>query len=410
MGSDQRSRHCSCMTTQHEASIEPPQKTPPQDLPPDAGFDPVRLRSVAQMRRSRDDRMLAGVCGGLARYLNIDPVVVRVLVAALTVVGGAGFVLYVAAWLLVPEEGSDTSIVSERLPAGRGRFDARTIGFAIAGVLIVLAVASTGPWSGWSFPWTLLALAFIALLFLPSRRASADLVPTDPGADPAAGSSTALRGAPGDPTLPGAPAPPRLRRPSRGDGTLGWLTIGVSLIAAGILWLVDRSSDGVEWPDYVALELTVIGLGALVGTWRGAGRRLIPLGLLLGLVLLASAQLPALNAGDVRAAPLSAAELEPEYVLGAGELRLDLTGVADLAELDGRTISIENGMGQVQVIVPDEVDLTVDAQVDLGHLLVFTRDVGGWDSRVDWQDSDDADPDVRLVIDQSFGEIEVRHP
>ena len=127
-------------------------------------------------------------------------------------------------------------------------------------------------------------------------------------------------------------------------------------------------------------------------------------------MLLASSQLPALNAGDVRAAPLSAAELEPEYVLGAGELRLDLTGVADLAELDGRTISIENGMGQVQVVVPDEVDLTVDAQVDLGHLLVFTRDVGGWDSRVDWQDSDDADPDVRLVIDQSFGEIEVRHP
>lgn len=54
--------------------------------------------------RSRTDRKLAGVCGGLAQYLNVDPTIVRVLFIALTVLGGAGVVLYLAMWILVPSQ------------------------------------------------------------------------------------------------------------------------------------------------------------------------------------------------------------------------------------------------------------------------------------------------------------------
>ena len=54
--------------------------------------------------RSRTDRKLAGVCGGLAQYLNVDPTIVRVLFIALTVLGGAGVVLYLAMWILVPAQ------------------------------------------------------------------------------------------------------------------------------------------------------------------------------------------------------------------------------------------------------------------------------------------------------------------
>jgi phage shock protein PspC (stress-responsive transcriptional regulator) len=362
-----------------------------------AGFDPGRLRTVTRMRRSRDDRMVAGVCGGFARYLDIDPVVVRVVLAALTVISGAGLILYVAAWLLVPEEGSETSIVGRRLPSGRNEREVRTVGFAIAGVLAVLAVASSGPWSRWwAYPWPLVALAFLVWFVLRPAR------PPGTGEGPPEVAEPAAAGA--APT--GATVPARAR-PRRGDGSLAWLTIGVGLIAAGIVWLVDRFAGGVEWPDYVALELAVVGIGTLVGAWRGDGRRLVPLGIVLGPLLLASSQLPALTAGDVRQAPRLATEVEPEYVLGAGQLRLDLTGVADLEALDGRTIWIDNGTGQVRVIVPDDVDLTVAAHVGLGHVVVFTRAVGGWSSDVDWQDTDDADPDLRLVIDQSFGEIQV---
>jgi phage shock protein C len=58
-----------------------------------------------RLYRSRHDKMLAGVCGGFARYLNIDPAAARVLFAILTVfTWGTAFVAYVLAWILMPEE------------------------------------------------------------------------------------------------------------------------------------------------------------------------------------------------------------------------------------------------------------------------------------------------------------------
>ena len=62
---------------------------------------------ASQLRRSGDDRMLAGVAGGIARYLNADVTLVRVIIAALALFTGAGVALYVAAWLLIPADGQD---------------------------------------------------------------------------------------------------------------------------------------------------------------------------------------------------------------------------------------------------------------------------------------------------------------
>ena len=63
-------------------------------------------------RRSGDDRMLAGVAGGIARYLGADVTLVRVIVAALVLFTGAGAALYLAAWLLIPADGEDESIAA----------------------------------------------------------------------------------------------------------------------------------------------------------------------------------------------------------------------------------------------------------------------------------------------------------
>src|SRR5260370_340453 len=60
-----------------------------------------------KLRRSGADKMLAGVAGGMARYLNADVTLVRVIIAALVLFTGAGVALYVAAWLLIPEDGVD---------------------------------------------------------------------------------------------------------------------------------------------------------------------------------------------------------------------------------------------------------------------------------------------------------------
>ena len=67
---------------------------------------------AGRLHRSGDERMLAGVAGGLARYLNADVTLVRVIIAALVLFTGAGVALYIAAWLLIPADGEDESIAA----------------------------------------------------------------------------------------------------------------------------------------------------------------------------------------------------------------------------------------------------------------------------------------------------------
>ena len=74
------------------------------------------------LRRSADDRMLAGVAGGLARYLNVDVTLVRVAIAALTLLTGVGAALYIAAWLLIPADGEDQSAAAAWLASRRDDF------------------------------------------------------------------------------------------------------------------------------------------------------------------------------------------------------------------------------------------------------------------------------------------------
>ena len=62
-------------------------------------MDPTR-----KLYRSKTNRQLAGVCGGLAQYFNFDATLVRVLFVLLAVLGGSGLVLYVAMWIIVPKE------------------------------------------------------------------------------------------------------------------------------------------------------------------------------------------------------------------------------------------------------------------------------------------------------------------
>ena len=60
---------------------------------------------VKKLRRSRTDKMVAGVCGGVAKLLGVDAALVRILLVAATLFGfGAGIVLYIACWILMPEE------------------------------------------------------------------------------------------------------------------------------------------------------------------------------------------------------------------------------------------------------------------------------------------------------------------
>jgi phage shock protein C len=67
--------------------------------------------------RSRKDRMIAGVCGGLAEYLNADPVWIRLFFILLLVATGFGFWAYLILWIIVPEEGRETTTPGETVQA-----------------------------------------------------------------------------------------------------------------------------------------------------------------------------------------------------------------------------------------------------------------------------------------------------
>ena len=57
-----------------------------------------------KLYRSRTNRQVAGVCGGLAQYFNLDATLIRVLFVVLAVLGGSGLVLYLALWIIVPKQ------------------------------------------------------------------------------------------------------------------------------------------------------------------------------------------------------------------------------------------------------------------------------------------------------------------
>jgi phage shock protein C len=57
-----------------------------------------------RLYRSRSDRMVAGVCGGLAKYFNVDPTLVRLVFVVLALAGGPGLLLYLVMWIITPIE------------------------------------------------------------------------------------------------------------------------------------------------------------------------------------------------------------------------------------------------------------------------------------------------------------------
>jgi phage shock protein C len=84
---------------------------PAASPPPPGGPQAERL-----LRRSSEDKVLAGVCGGLGRYLGIDPVLLRIAAVVLALANGLGVIAYVIAWIVIPEERAGQPAAGARPP------------------------------------------------------------------------------------------------------------------------------------------------------------------------------------------------------------------------------------------------------------------------------------------------------
>jgi phage shock protein C len=102
----------------------------PTVVGPSAGLPPKRLV------RSRDDRVIAGVCGGLGEYLGVDSVLIRIAALILVFAGGAGVILYIIGWIAMPE-GYETEPEKEAAPES-GEAPERTRGAVLLGLVFVV--------------------------------------------------------------------------------------------------------------------------------------------------------------------------------------------------------------------------------------------------------------------------------
>ncbi|MFK8912136.1 PspC domain-containing protein, partial [Streptomyces sp. YS-3] len=169
-----------------------PTETPAAPPDPDPGAAPA----APHPRRSSHNKVIGGVCGGLGRYCDIDPVIFRVALGVLTVTGGLGLLFYGFGWLLLPLDDEEEN-EARRLLSGRVEGPAlAAVLMALAGCGIFLSMLSNG--SVMSFAW-LLTLAVAGVGVWSQRRS---LTPAD-----------------APPDLAGAPAAPGAASPAFGPGT-----------------------------------------------------------------------------------------------------------------------------------------------------------------------------------------------
>jgi phage shock protein PspC (stress-responsive transcriptional regulator) len=340
-------------TTEPPTTAGPP---PPTSEQPTTAAPPPR-----RLYRTRDDRVIGGVCGGIARYFNIDPVLVRVGAVALAVLGGAGVLAYLAAVLLIPKEGE-----------GGQPPEAPNRGLVVTGaVLLVVAVCVVLPFQGgWGPGWGLVPLGLVALAGLLVWRVAS-------GQRPEGDARAVLRA----------------------------MALGLALIALCFVlaisgaWAAAAGGNGVVAGIVLAAGIVLIA-GAFFGSW--ARWLILPaLAVALPAGVVAAADLDVRGGtGEVTYRPASTAEVHDSYRLGVGHLVVDLRD-ARLTPGDHR-IKIRLGVGGAELLVPRGVCVSTGNHVGIGGTSVFNRDGGGIDT--DWTDERRAPEGTpRVVVDGDIG-------
>ena len=119
--------------------------------------------STKRLERS-SDRMLAGVSTGLGRYFDLNPAFFRLGFVVLTLLGGAGILVYLAAVLVIPDEGKEQSIAEEALAQRRER-PWPLIGLGLTAVALAVLVSRASVWHAAGAGWVLVLLAGLAILW-----------------------------------------------------------------------------------------------------------------------------------------------------------------------------------------------------------------------------------------------------
>lgn len=379
-------RHHGPMTEVHDA----PPAGPGAPQPPDAR---------PPLRRSKRDKVLAGVCGGLGRYFDLDPVIFRIVLGVLAVTGGVGLIFYGFAWLLLPQEGEEDSEAKKMLT---GRVEGATLAAvfaALVGCALFLSMLDNGVLAVFS---VLVILALGGASYWSQRRRTANPVETEAPAPPETKApptpggpswwrdplvkdgttgpvgATGYLWGPADsaPAEPGAaPAVPAKApaAPARPRGGIGGRVFVLALIAGIIGASVDWHGRplGEALQTGLAAALVVFGLGLAVSSLLGrTGFGTVVLAVLTAGLLAGAAVLPrdiGTDWQEVDWRPAAVADVRPVYEAGTGLATLDLSRL-DVPK--GTTLAVGASLdaGRLKVIVPREVTAEADVSIRLGDI------------------------------------------
>jgi phage shock protein PspC (stress-responsive transcriptional regulator) len=314
---------------------------PADEAPKAPATEPTEVIDGARPKRllrSGDDRMIAGVAGGLGRYFQVDPVIFRIGFAVSVFFGGLGILAYLALWLFVPADprpGEDP----EPAPAQRSRL----LGLAVIAVGVIVALSAAGSllfWGDWGWGgdglWGLLICAAIIV-----------------------GAYAVLRDRePGEPMTTG-----------RKVAVIALVILGVIglFVLAGISAYTAATGSG------TAIALVVIGIGVMLAlaAFRGGARWLIAPALAIAIPLgaVSAADISfAGGIGDRYHQPATRAALEDRYELGVGRLVVDLRELDWSRDADDVDLDVDLGIGEAAVIVPESVCVSPDLHVGAGEI------------------------------------------
>ncbi|MDP9231454.1 MAG: PspC domain-containing protein, partial [Actinomycetota bacterium] len=377
------------------------QRIPEEPAPPSPGRRPLRRRM--------HDKVFGGVAGGLADYFGISAFGLRLVFGVSAVVvgflllrpaglpygmyvyasriasfrdlvktgAGVAFVAYFGMWIFVPAEDQDVSAVrrvGRRLP----RLSWAKTWVAMLAFIAGATVLGTqlGLWSG-DIIWAFLLIGAGVLLFRRDAERVNGRARTEVADTPGTGSLAA----PAAPTDPGsratAPAPivtaPALVLPPRTPrerSPLGWLVIGIAMLAVGgAAILQNLGALHLQLVRFPALALLVLGLGMLVGTVVGRARWLLLPSIVLAPIVLASSliHVPLEGGfGSIYEVPIAVANVHGAYRAVVGDVSVDLQNLA--CQQNEIALSESTGFGNVYLAVPFDAHVVVTGSVGLGAI------------------------------------------
>lgn len=329
-----------------------------------------------RLLRSRDERVLGGVCGGLARYFNVDPLIFRIAAVALIFVGGFAIIAYLAALLLVPEDDG----TGHPVPGKPGR-----VSTIVGAVVIVLAGVALldGAWGvgfGWAFGALAPTVLIVAILAVAGQRLLAGRGENQPAAGRIAGAALILAAA----------------------------LIGTLVLAAGAMFATAAGGGTFVAIVVIALGVAMVGLSFRHRSARWLVVPALAIAIPSGVVEAAGVDVDG-GVGERSYLPAAIADVKPEYQLGVGQLVIDLRRMEWPQEATAR-VKADVGTGHLLILVPEDACVQADTHAGLGYVGLLGEESGGAD--VDDQRGTISRTSARrLILDANvgIGAIEVLH-